>query len=85
MPLIYAMAQGSEQEKALIKSAIEKGGYDLIDEVQKIIHETGALEYTESIAVREANLAIEQLSHLPESEYKRALESLAHFSVQRIS
>ena len=83
LPLIYAMAQGNEQERALIATAIEKGGYELIDDVQKIIHHTGALEYTESVAVREANLAIEQLKGLPESKYKLALESLARFSVQR--
>jgi octaprenyl-diphosphate synthase len=83
LPLIYAMAKGSETQKQLIKSAIEKGGYDLIDEVQSVIHETGALEYTESIAKREADLAIQQLAVLPDSKYRNALESLAHFSVQR--
>lgn len=83
LPLIYAMSHGSEQQKQIIKSAIEKGGYELIDEVQAIIHDTGALEYTESIAKREAALAIDQLNELPDSQYKIALESLAHFSVQR--
>lgn len=83
LPLIYAMSQGSEAQKQLIKSAIEKGGYELIDEVQSVIQDTGALEYTEAIAIREADLAIEQLAVLPDSEYKSALEALAHFSVQR--
>jgi len=83
LPLIYAMSHGSEAQKQLIKSAIEKGGYDLIDEVQSVIQDTGALEYTEAIAIREADLAIQQLAVLPDSEYKRALEMLAHFSVQR--
>ena len=83
LPLIYAMAQGSEAQKQLIRTAIEKGGYEMIDDVQRVIHETGALEYTESIAKREAGLAIQQLALLPDSEYKDALESLANFSVKR--
>lgn len=83
LPLIYAMKKGSEAQKQLIKSAIEKGGYELIDEVQSVIQETGALEYTEAIAEREADLAVEQLTILPDSDYKNALVSLAHFSVQR--
>lgn len=83
LPLIYAMKKGSEAQKQLIKSAIEKGGYELIDEVQSVIQETGALEYTVAIAEREADLAVEQLTVLPDSDYKNALVSLAHFSVQR--
>ena len=83
LPLIYAMAQGSEAQKQLIRSAIEKGGYEMIDDVQRVIHETGALEYAESIAKREAGLAIQQLALVPDSEYKDALESLANFSVKR--
>ncbi len=83
LPLIYAMAQGNEEQAALISKAIEQGGYDMIDEVQAIIHQTGALEYTETMAQAEAERAIEQLAHLSDSEYKQALEQLARFSVHR--
>lgn len=83
LPLIYAMEQGSDEQSAIIRKAIEQGGYDMIDEVQAIIHETGALDYTRTVAQEEADKAIEQLAHLPESEYKQALEVLAQFSVQR--
>ncbi len=83
LPLIYAMAQGSEAQAAIIRQAIEQGGYDLIDEVQAIILETGALAYTRSIAQQEADMAIEQLAHLPDGQHKQALETLALFSVQR--
>jgi octaprenyl-diphosphate synthase len=83
LPLIYAMQQGSEAQAALIGKAIEQGGYDMIDDVQAIIHQTGALEYTEAMAQAEAERAINQLAHLPDSEYKQALEQLARFSVHR--
>lgn len=83
LPLIHAMQHSSEEEAALIKSAIEKGGYDNIEQVQAIIQRTGALEYTEQMAVKQADLAIEQLVDLPDSENKTILESIARLSVHR--
>ena len=83
LPLIHAMQHSSEEEAALIKSAIEKGGYDNIEQVQAIIQRTGALEYTEQMAVKQAELAIEQLVDLPDSENKTILESIARLSVHR--
>ena len=67
----------------LIKAAIEKGGYVHIDEVQAIIQQTGALEYTEQMAQKQAQRAIESLAGLPGSEYKTDLEHIARLSVHR--
>ncbi|MDH5392966.1 MAG: octaprenyl diphosphate synthase [Gammaproteobacteria bacterium] len=83
LPLIYAMRNGNDAEKALVRKAIEEGGLDYIDEVMAIIKKTGAIEYTKQAAEQEAKLAIEQLSHLPSSRYKEALISLAEYSVNR--
>jgi len=83
LPLIYAMAQGSAEQSAVITSAIEKGGYDKIDEVQAIIQQTGSLEYTEKMAQQQAQLAIDALAHLPGSENKTMLENIARLSVYR--
>jgi len=83
LPLIYAMRNGNEAEAALIRKAIEEGGLDYIDEIMAIIKKTGAIEYTEAAAKKEAELAIEQLAHLPESDYKQALITLAEYSVNR--
>lgn len=83
LPLIYAMQQGSPEQVALITSAIEKGGYDKIDEVQAIIQQTGALQYTEQMAQQQAELAIAELAHLPESENRVMLENIARLSVHR--
>ncbi len=85
LPLIHAMNKGSAEQVSLIRTAIEKGGYDYIDEVQAIIQSTGALEYTEAAARKEAELALSELDHLEDSEYKQALVSLAHLSVDRSS
>jgi octaprenyl-diphosphate synthase len=83
LPLIYAMAQGTAEQSALIKSAIEKGGYDKIDEVQAIIQQTGALQYAEQMAQQQAQLAIAELDQLPDSEYKFVLENIARLSAHR--
>lgn len=83
LPLIYAIQQGTPEQAALIKSAIEKGGYDKIDQVQAIIEQTGALSYTEKMAEQQAELAIAELACLPDSENKVFLESIARLSVYR--
>ncbi len=83
LPLIYAMQKGSIEQVTLIKSAIEKGGYDKIDQVQAIIQHTGALSYTEDMAQKQAQLAIDALACLPDSEYKTLLENIARLSVHR--
>ena len=83
LPLIYAMQNATAEQAAIIKSAIEKGGYDKIDEVQAIIQQTGALEYTERMAEMQAEKAISELAGLPASENKTLLENLARLSVQR--
>ncbi len=83
LPLIYAMQQGTAEQAALITSAIEKGGYEHIDEVQAIIEQTGALVYTEKMARLQAQLAIDELALLPDSENKTLLENIARLSVYR--
>ena len=83
LPLIYAMQKGSAEQVALIKSAIEKGGYEKIDQVQMIIQLTDALSYTEEMAQKQAQLAIDALASLPDSEYKTLLENIARLSVRR--
>ena len=85
LPLIHAMRNGSEAERALIRKAILDGGLDQMHEIQAIIHSTGALDYTERKAREAANKAIAVLSDIPDSEYREALVSLAAFSVQRRS
>ncbi len=83
LPLIYAMRNGTPEQSEVVRKAIEEGGLDYLDEVMEAIRQTGAIEYTEKTARKEAELAIEQLSHLPETDYKQALTDLARYSVDR--
>jgi len=83
LPLIYAMRNGTEEQSKVVRKAIEEGGLNYLDQVMDAIRQTGAIEYTEKTAQQEAKLAIQQLEHLPASEYKEAMTWLAKYSVDR--
>jgi len=85
LPLIYAMQQGSDEDKEIIRNAIVEGGLDQLERITAIIEATGALEYTARRAQEAADTAIAALSGIPDSAYKQALVSVAEFSVQRRS
>jgi len=83
LPLIRAMRQGTAEQSALIRSAIEAGGRDNISEVMAVIESTDAIAYTAQKAREEADLAIQQLQYIPDSDYADALKTLPDFSVSR--
>ena len=83
LPLIYALIHGNPQQQQSVKSAIEQGDRDKIDEILIIVRETGALEYTLQKAKTQSDLAIQAISVLEESKFKTALIQLAQFSVIR--
>ena len=85
LPLIHAMRQGTEKQRALIRESIIEGGLKRLDAIQDIIASTGALVYTEKRAHEAADMAIDALSDIPGSEYKQALISIAEFAVKRRS
>ncbi len=83
LPLIFAMREGDEQQRVIIEKAIREGGLDQLDTIVDIVKSSGALEYTAESARQQADLAIAQLAHLPESPYKQAMIELAEFSIGR--
>ena len=83
LPLIYAMRNGSEEERAHIRHAIEQGGKADLEGVVKAIRRTGALDYARECARREAEAATARLKHLAHSACRDSLLQLAHFSVER--
>ncbi len=85
LPLIYAMQEGTADEKALIRKAILDGGLDQLENIQAIIKSTGALQYTAARAQEAADSAIAALVEIPDSDYKQALITIADLSVQRRS
>ena len=87
LPLIRAMQVSNDnnqiEDMALIRSAIEEGGLDRIDEIMKIIEKTKSLEYTIETAKRETALANKSLEAIPDNEFKTALIELANYSLSR--
>ncbi len=83
LPLIYAMRVGSASEVQIIRTAIENGDLDKLDEILSIVTTTGAITYANKVAKKASSAAIEALAPLPESIYKSALCDLAVFSTAR--
>tara|TARA_Y100000052_G_C2934835_1_gene76731 strand:- start:32 stop:1000 length:969 start_codon:yes stop_codon:yes gene_type:complete len=83
LPLIHAMANGSEEQRKLVRSAIRKGGLEDMSEVLNIVHELGSIDYTRTKADNCVAEARRQLSILPEGPARDALDALALLAVQR--
>jgi len=83
LPIIRAMAVGTESERKLLRRAIESGGRDRIDIVVEAIESTQAIDYTIELARRHAQAAREAVGGLPESAQRTAMEELADFAVSR--
>jgi len=83
LPLIYALRNGSESQRSLIRNSVENGSIESLAAITSAIESTGGLAYTARLARQEASLAIEALAVLPDSAYKQALRELADFAVDR--
>ena len=83
LPLIHAINKSSGDEKKILEDAITNASRDNLTTVLAIIEKTGALTYTSEVAKKQAMLAQEALSILPDSAYKEALFNLAAFSIER--
>jgi octaprenyl-diphosphate synthase len=83
LPLIYAMKNGTESERKMIRAAIESDGLHKLSDIQSIVETTGALRYTSARAQEAADLAIDSLTEIPDSEYKQAMIAIAEFAVKR--
>ncbi len=83
LPLIIAMRQGTAEQAALVRTAIQKGGIEDLDAIGQAVHDSRALDYTAQKARDYAQQAIDCLHALPDSIYKDAMADLARFAVER--
>ncbi len=83
LPLIYVMQNGSPEQAACVRRAIEEGGRDDFPVVLEAIRATGALEHTLKQAKLESEVAVRALQALPASQYKDSLVELSVFAVTR--
>jgi octaprenyl-diphosphate synthase len=83
LPLIRAMAAGTDEQRAVIRKAIVEGGREQLDGVLAAIESTGSIGHTIKLATEEAQRAKESLQVIPDSPHKEALRGLADFAVSR--
>ena len=82
LPLIHALRNGDEAQKAAIRAAIKTGGLAQLDLVVAAIDSTGGIEYAARQARMESESALAAIEVLPETPYKSGLASLARFAVE---
>jgi octaprenyl-diphosphate synthase len=85
LPLIHAMEHGTEEEKALVRECIRKGGLVHLESVLDIIRRNESLEYVTAKAEAHADKAKACLKNFPEGEHKAAMMALADLAVARKS
>ena len=83
LPLIYTMREGTAEQAALVRQAIQKGGIEDLEQIRIAVEASGALDYTAQLARDYVKRAIECLEVLPASEYRDALIELSEFAVAR--
>ena len=83
LPLIRVMQAGTEEERRLVRHAIEHGGKGDLEAVVAALHRTQALDYARARAREEAAEATARLALLPDSPCRDSLLQLALFSVER--
>lgn len=83
LPLLIAMARGTEEQRAVIRHAIEHGELERLAEIVEIVRTTGALDATREAARAEAKVARECLSLLPLNKWQESLLEFAAQSVER--
>lgn len=83
LPLIRAMAAGSDAQRTLIAEALREGSTEAMEEVMAAVADTGAMEYTLAAAREQVARARTALGSLPANRYTRAMAEVAEFSLAR--
>lgn len=83
LPLLFAMRNGTEEQRDTIRRAIIEGGLKDLPAVLQAVRQTGALVHVRQLARNEADQACAAIDHLPRTQHREALLKLAEFAVTR--
>jgi octaprenyl-diphosphate synthase len=83
LPLIYLMENGTPEQRALVRNCIEQGDEQHFEAILTAVTSSGALDYTREAAHVAADRAAAAIAGLPDSTYKRSLQQLCVFAVDR--
>ncbi|MEM9897452.1 MAG: polyprenyl synthetase family protein [Bacteroidota bacterium] len=85
LPLIHALEKASSSEarriRRLVKQASKKK--EAVQEVIEFVKRSGGLEYATSVMEKYHQKAKDILRSLPETIYKKSLEDLVQFTIER--
>jgi octaprenyl-diphosphate synthase len=84
LPLIHCLRNATPDERCFIESAVGRQGDAVaLSRVTALIQQKGSIEYSKSLANRQAKLAVEALSFLPDTVYRELLCDFARLAVLR--
>jgi octaprenyl-diphosphate synthase len=85
LPLIYAMGHGNPDQTHLIEESLKEDSLPIesLSRIIEIVQQTGALDYTRKIAEVESRKALDCLEHIPHSDYRDTMATLARFAIDR--
>jgi octaprenyl-diphosphate synthase len=83
LPLIHALANSGEAQRAMLREVIEQGAVERFDEVLAALEGCGSLAYARAQANREAENASNAIASLPDSKFRDSLIDFAAFAVGR--
>jgi octaprenyl-diphosphate synthase len=86
LPLIYLLENGSNEERLLVRAAIEQNQdlpNDVFTQILSAVQNSGALDYTQAAAKREVDLALECIQDFPKNGAATALRALCQYSLSR--
>ncbi len=84
LPLIYALANGTEQQAALIRDSLRTRSRARFNQVVKAVHDCGAMEYTHTAALAASQRALDHLEQLSANRYRDAMGTVTRFAVSRL-
>lgn len=80
----YAYHHGNARQKSIIEAALNKPlSQTELDEVQQVMKETGSLTYSQNLAEKHVEKAVETLQDLPQSDEISILKDLALYMIKR--
>lgn len=85
LPLVYALEAGGAAARRKVETVLQEKGFTSVapEEIVALVRETGAVERTRARAERFVEEACRCLAPFADSRYKRALETLPQFVLQR--
>jgi octaprenyl-diphosphate synthase len=86
LPLIYLLENGNSEEQFLVRSAIMQNTdlpEDVFEQILNAVQCSGALEYTQLAAKREADLALGNIKAFPKNAATDSLIALCEYSLAR--